>query len=437
MINISIKNGAPASKPMRNILGMNNIPRPISKGRFEHDKPLFDALKLAHIRFHDATLENPGWQIIDISRIFPLFHLDETDERNYHFIETDDYLKQLQGSDAEIDFRLGETIDHSGLKRRIQFPQDIDKWARICRNIVGHYKNGEMNGMHLNITRVSVWEESDNPNLLVATVEQYAEMFCKVYKLIKKDFPDVKVGGPNATSWKLDFFESFIRICKEKGVEPDYISSTIYAREIEELRDWVVKHKEVMDKCGLKNAGYTISEWHYTVLEWGRERYMSENGFRNAGHAAFTAGSLIEMMDLDFLDVAYYYAWATSMWAPFDFLAESMSLMPVYYGLLFFQKLAAECPDRIEITADSDLAQMLCGKTEDGKIRMLISCREKEANVFKIETDGCKAATLKYVSSETGDSPDCLKEMTLSSSDGIFEVEHKGESGVYFIEFDK
>ena len=181
---IKVKPNEKCARPMRDILGMNNVSRITTSVVTEREIPRFDALRLAHIRFHDAPIDNPGQKLLDISRIFPLFHLDEEDERNYFFLQTDDYMRSIAHSDAEIDFRLGETIDHSGNQRLIGVPADIEKWARICRRIIGHYKNGEMHGMHLNIKRISVWEEPNNPKLFSGAVEQYAEMFCAVYRLV-------------------------------------------------------------------------------------------------------------------------------------------------------------------------------------------------------------------------------------------------------------
>jgi hypothetical protein len=138
--------GEKSKKPMRNILGMNNLPKISSKERFDFDKPRYDALNLGYIRFHDAPLDNASFNLVDVSRIFPLFHLDESDERNYKFAQTDDYMSYLKGNSAEVDFRLGETVDHSGFSRNVKAPLDADKWARICRNIIGRYKNGGRKG---------------------------------------------------------------------------------------------------------------------------------------------------------------------------------------------------------------------------------------------------------------------------------------------------
>ena len=63
-----------SEKPMRNILGMNNLPRISSLKRFNADKPRYDALNLGHIRFHDAPIDNPSFNLVDVSRIFPFFH---------------------------------------------------------------------------------------------------------------------------------------------------------------------------------------------------------------------------------------------------------------------------------------------------------------------------------------------------------------------------
>ena len=183
-VSINLSKNTLHAKPIRNILGINNLPLVNSARFYSTDKARFDALNFRCVRFHDSALENPGMQLVDISKIFPLFHLDETREENYFFKQTDLYMKSLADSDTEVDFRLGETIDHSRSFAFVNVPTDIDKWARICRNIIGHYKNGEMNGMHLNITRVTVWEEPDTDVLFTGSVEDYAELFIAVYYLL-------------------------------------------------------------------------------------------------------------------------------------------------------------------------------------------------------------------------------------------------------------
>ena len=68
----------------------NATPLYNSRTRSINDKVL--KLEIPYYRFHDASLENPGIELVDVCRIFPLFHADADDPRNYDFRATDDYL---------------------------------------------------------------------------------------------------------------------------------------------------------------------------------------------------------------------------------------------------------------------------------------------------------------------------------------------------------
>ena len=427
-----------SSKPMRNILGMNNIPRTINRDALKRDVPRFEALQLKHVRFHDAPLENPSQRLVDISAIFPLFHLDETKEENYFFAQTDDYLRTLEHSSAEIDFRLGETIDHSDFFRLVRVPKDIDKWARICRRIVGHYKNGEMNGMHLNIKRISVWEEPDNSELLNGgTIEKYAEMFCKVYRVIKNDFPDIMVGGPASIASRYTFLDRFLTLCEAQGITPDFVSGTYYVRSLELLRDRLDANLAVMQKHGMTDTKYVLTEWHYGPRDWSRVSYLKEHGFLEPDSAAFAVAALIELMDIDEVHAAYYYSWATNSWGLHNNFEGSNPLLPVYYGLFFFQQLAAQCEERIAVAINSakDTTRVLAGKTLDKKTLLLIACHNCSFVNIQVDCMGKTQAKLKRI---TGDYREelCTVGENILPKDDIFVIEHTGGSGVYLLEFD-
>ena len=437
-VSINLSKNTLHAKPIRNILGINNLPLVNSARFYSTDKARFDALNFRYVRFHDSALENPGMQLVDISKIFPLFHLDETREENYFFKQTDLYMKSLADSDTEVDFRLGETIDHSRSFAFVNVPTDIDKWARICRNIIGHYKNGEMNGMHLNITRVTVWEEPDTDVLFTGSVEDYAEMFIAVYKLLKKDFPDIKVGGPTCNCKNISLIDKFLRICTENGVRPDYIITTMYTRNLEgELspNDLIPKAKAVMDKYGLSDTKYSFGEWHYGVTDWARTRCVTEYGFNSSESAAFSTSLLVDLMDIDYFEIAYFYAWRTAMWGLTDFLSEDLKLLPIYYAFMFYQKIATECSERLAISTDSDTkARLLAGKTEDGKTRVLVSCFAEEDCIIKVWADGSDKAILKSVT-KTYNEKNCTDGIEILPENGTFNITHTGRDAVYFLEF--
>lgn len=431
---VELESDKKCTKPLRNILGINNLPRAGHRRALKTDLPRFEALHFKHIRFHDATLDNAPQRLVDISAIFPLFHLDETVEQNYFFSQTDDYMRSIEHSDAEIDFRLGETIDHSGCFRLIGVPADIDKWAQICRHIIGHYKNGEMHGMHLNIKRISVWEEPNNAMLLQGTVEQYAEMFCALYCVIKKDFPDIMVGGPTSTMEGVSFLDRFLGLCKEKGITPDFVSGTYYVRSLKELHQYLAPNLEIMKSYGLTDTPYVLAEWHYGVREWARYEYVREHGFFEPENAAFSVSALIELMDMDQIDVAYYYSWSTHNWALFNCHEGGAPLLPVYYGLLYFQRMITECTERIAITVDEPMpAKLLAGKTADGRTLLLISCHESPCEAIEIAASGCEKAVLKRITMDYREELCTLGE-ALYPENGVFKFKHTGKSGVYLLE---
>ena len=425
----------PAKKPMRDILGINNTPRLTTKAIQQHDKALFDALHFSHIRFHDAANENPNQQLIDIHRIFPFFHLDENDPENYFFGQTDDYLSLIADSAAQIDFKLGETIDHSGFARLIGVPEDVEKWARICRNIIGHYKNGEMNGMHLNITRVTVWEEPDNKDLFSGTVEDYSAMFCAVYKLLKRDFPDIRVGGPTIIANAYGYLEDFLTICRQNGVRPDYMTATIYGRDMAAVMERIANYREVTTRVGLTGLPIQVAEWHLRPLDWKKTSHMEANGYLSAESAAYAVYFLAEMMDLEDLEVAYYYSWATAIWGVLNFRTDEQDPLPVYYGLQFFQKLAADGCRRI--TAETEGVRpsaVLAGVTEEGKTRVLVSCFDQEPCTVRCFVGAASGCTLRAVRMDYLEH-DCIEGTILAAENGEVAFAHSGRNGVYLLEF--
>ena len=428
-----ILNNKTHQKPMRDILGINNIPRINSKPNFNFETPLFRGLNLKHVRFHDCALQNPGHQLLDVSRIFPLLHLDENDPKNYFFAQTDDYLSTISDMDAEIDFRLGESIDHSLFGRLIKVPDDIDKWARVCRKIIGHYMNGEMDGMHLNITRITVWEEPDNNRLFGGTVEDYSKMFCSLYKIIKKDFPHIKIGGPCHMNANTVFLEKFIEICKGNGVIPDFVGGTMYNKEVEIFTMVLDKYRDIFKRQGIEGMKQTVVEWHLAPMDWDKPIDMTESGFNSAQNASFTVSSLIDFMNQEDVEVAYYYCWSGGNWSPVNCLPGNRGPYPVYYGLIFFQKMAQECTQRLYAENLGDI-RVLAGRTDDGKTRVLISGYNVDASSISVPAMDASTAKL-YTIADPFDEKMSTEGEIISAQDGEFVINNTSSYSVYLLEF--
>ena len=92
--------------PIKRLNGVCGWTR-IAGTKYHNLDHLLKELDIPKARFHDAVLDNPGIQLIDVSRVFPLFHLDPDDPRNYDFKATDDLLRKVHEAGVEIEYRLG------------------------------------------------------------------------------------------------------------------------------------------------------------------------------------------------------------------------------------------------------------------------------------------------------------------------------------------
>jgi hypothetical protein len=119
---------------IRPLHGVNN--GPICFGGLVDLSSRFRELRIPVVRLHDCEWPNPA--VVDIPTIFPDFRADPDDPASYHFERTDDYLQSILDVGADIVYRLGTSIEHTGRKYHVHPPSDIQKWADICVHIVRH-----------------------------------------------------------------------------------------------------------------------------------------------------------------------------------------------------------------------------------------------------------------------------------------------------------
>jgi hypothetical protein len=384
---------------IRRIHGINNA-APLSYifGSERHDVTgQLKALECPAIRFHDAVLENPGLQLVDISRIFPNAHADVDDPRNYHFAATDDYIANaIAAGCGRIEFRLGESIEHSRKQYAVHPPSDPKRWAEICCHIISHYNEGWASGFRHRITDWSIWEEPDTvPMLFTGAMEEYLDLYCVTAKAIKERFPGLRVGGPNCSAHNPGFQEQFLECCRAADVPLDFFAWTGYCRDPEDLIDLVPPTRERLDRYGFSATELNISEWHYGPASWNDIHGDADPATRAAAQAeiaginggAFTASALIGFQDVP-VDMTYYYCCCLMSWALFD--DRSRLPTPSYYALLAFAEIA-----RYETRLDTDArpapgVRVLAARDGDSGAALMISCFK--AGSMKIKIDFAQAA---------------------------------------------
>ena len=422
---------------IRNILGMNNSPRINSEANLPTEKEYFKALSPARVRYHDAVYENPGYALIDVTRIFPLFRADEKDPANYDFKPTDLYLKQVVECGTPIEFRLGETIEHAPEQFRVKPPVDIDKWANICVNIVRHYNDGWADGFHWNIQFWSIWEEPGNvPRLFTGDYDVYLKLFVTTFKKIKAAFPNVKVGGTNDAlpfSFPKKRIEKSLQYFADEGVRPDFLAYTAYARTPDEYVNDVETVQRIMDEFGYgSETELNLSEFHYAPSPWNLQGYNASEMHDHVS-AAFATTTLIRFLDTR-LSYAFHYAWQLSCWGLFD---KYLKPYPLYYGLKYFTEMS-KCAKRLSLDVSGELPHDVCllaGTLENGNAKLLVSCFKSPKLRFIIKVPEYAACQIKSITSANDDF-EASHDLARTEEGFVFTFDTE-DSAVFQLEFRK
>ena len=390
---------------IRRLNGICNTARICNSMHAKSDElPHIRELEIPCSRYHDAALDNPGYALVDISRIFPLFHLDADDSRNYIFKPTDDYVLRTLETGSEVEFRLGESIEHSKNRYRVVAPTDMKKLADICLHIVRHYNAGWANGYRLNIRRWSVWEEPDLSQILYCPDGKNLETYCRMYEAIvrpiKAEFPDVLVGGPEDTG-NMKFRRAFVQYCSDRSVPLDFVMFDNYARDPEVLRDCIFETRKMMDEIGFKAARVGVAEWHYGPTGW--DDLHNDPATAKATHAdlngidsgVYTASVLARMQDSP-ADDLFFYVPSGRTWGFFEFGRLNAS------GLAFkaFKMLAAKGEAaRVDAPSFPERGRYLLASKHEGRGWVML-CNFKRSDDAFLALKGAQPVTVRRLDRE-------------------------------------
>ena len=371
----------------------NATPLYNSRTRSINDKVL--KLEIPYYRFHDASLENPGIELVDVCRIFPLFHADADDPRNYDFRATDDYLRQVVDAGAEIEFRLGESIEHSKNQYFVHPPKDYGKWAEICVHIIRHYNEGWADGFRWNIRRWSIWEEPDtNPMLLTGAPNPMVDIYQPLYKAavtrIKQEFPRLLVGAPH--SYYGDAVP-FVEFCAKEKLPIDFLGITSYVRKPEQLAAQVRAVRKLLDDNGFAKTPISVGEWHLAPIGWGGHgtvnapRYAKAWADEMSGtlSTAFTASVLMHMQDKP-VDFMHYYSIKGGSWGLFD---RSNHPYGSYWAMHAFAQLAhGDVRVAAQLRPRDNWWVLASKETKTGVGRVLVATMRTDDSVIPITLKG-------------------------------------------------
>lgn len=412
---------------IRPIYGVNFGPKITNQANHDMNDD-YRKLGASSMRTHDVPLSEPGSRLVDTIFVFPLEHADPADPRNYYFDQTDYYFENTMAQGPEVYYRLGISIDHAK-KRFTAVPvKDFDHYAEICAGIVRHYNKGWANGHHWNIKYWEVWNEPEAKNMWAGTFEEYLELFVTVYKRLKSEFPEIKVGGFGATSLNMPLFQQVAKKFAEHGVKPDFISWHHYSSNMEGMIFQAHAARFMADALELENAELHLTEWHYVNIGPGTPAGVADMG--GVDSAAFTAGVLTGWQDSP-MDLSHYYtAGMGGAWAIFDQFYKPKT---VYYALCQFGLLQNKFKNRVKAVYGPAGSFVIAGLDENRNGLAMFGFFKTQDEEVTLQIDGVPAdKKVKITVIEEGS---VLQEIEYKQNGSCFTVKKNSPSALYFAEF--
>ena len=311
----------------------------------------------------------------DITNIFPDFNADPYNPDSYDFACTDESILVTLDAGTETFFRLGQTIEHQIKKHGTIPPEDFNKWAIICEQIIRHYNEGWADGFKLNIEYWEIWNEPDldpddsmNKRTWGGTKAQFFNFYEIAAKHLKSKFPNLKIGGP-ASCGNEHWVDDFIKEMSLRNVPLDFFSWHIYSYEPIWIVERAERIKAMFIKYGYENTESILNEWNY-VKGWSEEFLYTVKMIHGLKNASFIT-STICLAQKSSIDMLMYYDTRPSVFnGIFDFY--TYEKLKGYYPMLWysdFYKLEGEVRAENEV----DKIYTLCGVSDSGKVTAMLT----------------------------------------------------------------
>ncbi|MBQ2255227.1 MAG: hypothetical protein IIW17_02250 [Clostridia bacterium] len=274
---------------------------PLSPGTDLGD--LFTKMGVPCVRFADAGGKQSGLYV-NVSSIFCDASADEYDPQNYRFAPTDTLLRAAAKSGARIVYRLGESDGGFGYS----LPQNAEKWARICVNIIRHYNDGWAEGMQLGLRDFEIWAKPDTmQDVNNAAVFGFYE---KVAHGIKSYNPDLQVGGMGFADYGV-MAREFIKYCKKKQTPLDFVSICAYGTAPDSALAGASKLSAYLQKSDMAHLPVYVSEWNCYAEDgtWlsPADKQARYELLHSLPGAVFCASVLLKMQHIQGVESATYY----------------------------------------------------------------------------------------------------------------------------------
>lgn len=374
---------------MKPLHGINNGPKSgyseseEGSGQWELDMTeVYQSLNIPFVRTHDTEYPYGQDKFIDIHCIFPDMEKNVDDPMAYNFEETDEYIASIIESGAQVIFRLGESIDHSGDNKYINPPEDYVKWAQVCEHIIRHYNEGWADGFYYDIVYWEIWNEPDNKAMWTGSIEQFYVLYRTTARYLKQVYPEIKIGGGALATTSEENIVRFLQGLKADGQNTplDFFSWHTYTTNPDDYAVLAKAIRSILDENGYGDTESILDEWNY-IENW--DDLTSTVEIVNSAHGgAFIAASLITMQKSPVDFAMYYdgqYAFADIICGLYN---TNGQIEPGYYAFYFFNQLYQMGK---QVRMDEGLENFYCCAATGEKLGILLTnFNPKEESSVKI-----------------------------------------------------
>ena len=372
----------------------------------------FGQLGVPSVRLHDVPLFNAGQRLVDVQAVFGNFASDPADPGNYYFKATDDYIRLLRASGSEPFYRLGPSIEHTAETYNAEPPADYAKWAEICCGIIRHCNRGWADGHRWNIRYWEIWNEADiGKPMWNAPFSEYCKLYEVVSKRIKREFPEVKVGGP-ASVWfneKPDprsagrDCHAFLAWCRDHRCPLDFYTWHHYTKDLKAIADQPAAVRRVLDAYGFPKAELILDEWHYGSgsADCATDA-TADDETAGVNAAVFCPAVLTRWQDTP-ITMGHHYtigpsAWgygrAWGAWRITDGTSEPR--FKLFYTLRMFAGMLRHA-DRVAASSDTPDVTVLAGRDPQGRRAVLVSNLKSGAKSVRVRLKGAEGVRFRRV----------------------------------------
>ena len=273
----------------------------------------------------------------------------------------------------------------------------------------------------------------------------YCRFYAAMAKRLKREFPEIKVGGPAISEYAADLLSQFIDYCRQENAPLDFCSWHAYTASLDDITSSPAKVRRLLDERGFTETELHLDEWHYFNCAWDEVQGTKGNldfrvALNNGDHglngidaAAFDACALILWQDTP-LDSSSYYCTTMATDDNWGLIDKYGFPFKTYYAFRMFGEMTDSAPNRIRCGGAPENIAIL-GGTGGGAKRLMVASFKEKAAALTIRVSGVpQSGTVTVESLETGK----RREPSISElayTDGVIDLGPIAGSTVKLIRF--